>query len=287
MSDSDSSIPQKVAALAIALEAVCQHIGFYSPLDLSFYSWLEATDPDRVPWDPDPSDARKEVLAAAVELLEVVDTAVRMLNAVPVSVLKPLSKYSDSVRWDVRTRRTLKELQATITDLPNDSTYAFVGLSIRNLAGEAEVDEMRSKLKGFLGEIKKRIFDLSCLPDDRSGRTNPTTILEDPTKTDDKPPKKKDESPPPKYDPNSKDWILSEILCKVIGIKAATITEYRKPRKCGDDRTDEFGSWNIDCVGTFRRNVNSKRGVAYYRPSIVDAYTAKLTYAESQKAKET
>jgi hypothetical protein len=106
---------------------------------------------------------------------------------------------------------------------------------------------------------------------------------EPPTETDDKPPKKSDDSPPPKYDPNSADWILSETLCKKLNIKASTISEYRKPRKCGRDRIDEFGNWNIDCVGKFRRKVNRKGSVAYYRPALSDAYKAKLTYAESQK----
>ncbi len=91
--------------------------------------------------------------------------------------------------------------------------------------------------------------------------------------------------PPPKYDPNSLDWILSETLCEVLKIRASTITEYRKPRKCGKDRIDEFGNWNIDCVGKFRRRVNSKGSVAYYRPDMTDSYKAKLSYAESQRTK--
>jgi hypothetical protein len=92
-----------------------------------------------------------------------------------------------------------------------------------------------------------------------------------------------DELPPPEYDPNSVDWILSETLCDVINIKAATIADYRKARKCGEDRKDEFGNWNVDCVGKFRRQVNSKGSVAYYRPAMSESYKAKLTYAESQK----
>ncbi|MFN7878232.1 MAG: hypothetical protein ACK5PB_23135 [Pirellula sp.] len=92
-----------------------------------------------------------------------------------------------------------------------------------------------------------------------------------------------DELPPPEYDPNSTDWILSETLCEVIRIKASTITEYRKPRKCGKDKIDNFGTWNIDCVGKFRRRVNGKGSVAYYRPAMSDTYKAKLAYAESQK----
>lgn len=91
--------------------------------------------------------------------------------------------------------------------------------------------------------------------------------------------------PPPKYDPNSTDWILSETLCEVLRIRASTITEYRKPRKCGKDRIDQFGNWNIDCVGKFRRRVNSKGSVAYYRPDMTDSYKAKLSYAESQRTK--
>jgi hypothetical protein len=94
---------------------------------------------------------------------------------------------------------------------------------------------------------------------------------------------KGDELPPPKYDPDSADWILSETLCDVINIKAATIAKYRRPRNCGEDRKDEFGNWNVDCVGKFRRQVNSKGSVAYYRPAMSESYRARLTYAESQK----
>jgi hypothetical protein len=94
---------------------------------------------------------------------------------------------------------------------------------------------------------------------------------------------KGDELPPPKYDPNSADWILSETLCDVINIKAATIAKYRRPRNCGEDKKDEFGRWNVDCVGKFRRNVTHKRSVAYYRPAMSSLYQAKLEYAESQK----
>jgi hypothetical protein len=110
----------------------------------------------------------------------------------------------------------------------------------------------------------------------------PPTTQESQVEINDNHPKG-DELPPPKYDPNSADWILSETLCDVINIKATTIADYRKARKCGEDRKDEFGNWNVDCVGKFRRQVNSKGSVAYYRPAMSESYKAKLTYAESQK----
>lgn len=114
------------------------------------------------------------------------------------------------------------------------------------------------------------------------GSVLPPTKQESQDEIDDNRPKG-DELAPPEYDPNSADWILSETLCNVIGIKASTIADYRKPRKCGEDTIDEFGSWNVDCVGKFRRQVNRKGSVAYYRPAMSSAYTAKLEYAESQK----
>ena len=128
---------------------------------------------------------------------------------------------------------------------------------------EAAIDAYQSKIAG--------------------GLVSRSTTIENPTETDDKLPEMIDESPPPKYDPNSADWILSETLCKVIKIKADTIADYRKARKCGEDKKDEFGSWNVDCVGKFRRKVNGKGSVAYYRPAMSESYKAKLMYAESQK----
>ena len=268
MTESDSSTPQKVAALASAIKAVCQSIGFGSELDLLVYSCLPPTDPSAVPRDGSLEDARKEVLAAAAKFVEAVDTAERLLNAIPVKDLEPLSPYTDGVRWDVETRRKLKEIQAIIFVLRNPSTDLDDLFSKHGIFGKAKFEKMQSELEKSHHELRKRIFDLQCLPDDQSDPTNPiidqrrvhkepvanpngiaksdgdsdelSSKTEKPTETDDKPPNMTDESPPPKYDPNSADWILSETLCKVLDIKASTIVGYRKPRECGEDTIDEF-----------------------------------------------
>jgi ElaB/YqjD/DUF883 family membrane-anchored ribosome-binding protein len=164
MSESDSCIPQKVAALADALDAVCRHIGFGSELDLSFYSCLPPTDSAAIGRDGTLEDARKEVLAAAAKFVEAVDTAERLLNAIPVSALKPLSPYTGGVRWDVATRRTLKEIDEIIFDLRKTSTDLDSLFSKRGVFGKDRFEGMQSKLKRFLDELPKRIFELKCLP---------------------------------------------------------------------------------------------------------------------------
>lgn len=163
MSESDTSIPQKVAALVDALQAIRRHIGGFSPLDLAFDSWLEATDPDSMPWDHDEEDARKDVLAAATEFVEAVDTAERVLNTVPVSVLEPLSAFTGGVRWDMQTRRTLKTIQDEISDLSHSQNPEFF-FFLLNMMGKAGFMELKSNLGKYQGELAERIFDLSCLP---------------------------------------------------------------------------------------------------------------------------
>lgn len=315
MSESDSSIPGTVAALAGALEAVCQYVGsenespglFYR----SFLGYLNALSPNPDPWNGTPEEERKKVLATAARFLEALDTAERLLNAIPFSGLEPLSSFTDGVRWDVQTRRTIKEIQACISILDYGATKPDFLLTYLRAGG----NHMQQELYKFSNLLRKRIFDLQCLPDGptapknaipsqrrphQSSATNPNenmqgdggTVVpalntESSTETDENLPEMIAESPPPKYDPNSADWILSETLCKVLGIKASTINGYRKPGVCGKDKIDEFGTWNVDCIGKFRRNVNKKKSVAYYRPAMSSAYTAKLEYAESQKRQKT
>lgn len=314
MTESDSSNPQKVAALAAALEGVRRHIGFGSELDLTFRSWLHANATISDPWNPNPEDAEsKEVLAAAANFLEAIDNAERVLNALPESVLKPLSALIGGVPWDMRTRRTLKAIQDEQSDLRWHSMKPKFFLAMLRAKGKARFDESQLKLRQLWPELGDRILDLKSLPYDLDEETKsntgkrsshqacgvipitkaqsegctvvPSLTSGKSTKTVNQVPEKSEESPPPKYDPNSADWMLSETLCTVLGIKACTITEYRKPRKCGSDRVDEFGKWNVDRVGKFRRNVNRKKSVAYYRPAMSDTYKAKLVYAESQKNK--
>jgi hypothetical protein len=186
--------------------------------------------------------------------------------------------YNFSMMHCTRSDRGRFAVWAKMAIDARDGVYGNIAAGIYNMIDEAHaiISQRRVHQKSLANSNgKDQSDDVSVLPSSKR---------ENPTKTDDQLLKEPDESPLPKYDPtNSADWILSETLCNVIGIKASTITEYRKPRKCGKDRIDEFGSWNTDCVGKFRRNVNSKGSVAYYRPSMSDTYKAKLAYAESQK----
>jgi hypothetical protein len=118
-----------------------------------------------MPGDHDQDFARQWVLEAVTEFLEAIDTANRMLNAVSPSVLEPLSEFTGGTRWDVRTRRTLKEIHADVSVLRSNFNDISFLLSIRGLAGEAEFDEIQSKLERFSDELGKRVFDLKCLPD--------------------------------------------------------------------------------------------------------------------------
>ena len=117
MSESDSSIPQKVADLANALVGVRQQIFQTGRLFHSFQRWYEATGEEAIlrylnPLDGSQKDGSlregsEDVLDAAAEFVEAVATADRMLNATPVSALEPLSGLTGGVPWDLRTRRAL------------------------------------------------------------------------------------------------------------------------------------------------------------------------------------
>jgi hypothetical protein len=159
----DSSIPERLAALADALQMVCANINL-SRFGFSILRGLHATGPDSKPRDHEREDERKKVLDTAVESAEAVDTAERILSTIPVEVFKPLGTSEGGERWDVRTRRTLKEFQASLSILHGSSTKPnFVSMLV--LRDEAGFDEMQSKLARFSGELDKRIFDLQCLSD--------------------------------------------------------------------------------------------------------------------------
>lgn len=163
MLESDSSIPEKVAALVSAFHAVCQNIGVFSSLDLAFHSWLSATDLGALKWDGHPDDAGKQVLAAAAEFVVSVDTAEQILNAVPAFVLDPLSALIGGVPWDVLTRRTLKALQHEISFLRNYSERPNFLLSMLGREGKAGFDEWQRELSEYDKELKERILDLQSL----------------------------------------------------------------------------------------------------------------------------
>lgn len=182
--------------------------------------------------------------------------------------------FKFSIKHCTRSDRGRFAVWAEMTIDVRDGVYGSIAAGIYNLIDRAHAIISHRRIHPqSVATSNTRSADGSILPPTKS---------EPPTEAGEQA-KKVDELPPPKYDPDSADWILSEILCKLLDIKASTITEYRKPRKCGKDRSDEFGSWNIDCVGVFRRKVNSKKSVAYYRPAMSDPYKAKLAYAESQK----
>jgi hypothetical protein len=161
MSESDSWI----SALAGALKAVCEHIGFGSALDLSFYRWMAVNTPNSVFWDSDPEDAPKEVLTAAAEFVEAVDSAELILNAIPASMIEHLRAVTDGVRWDMRTRGTLKAIQEEISYFRFHSEKPEILLAMLRAMGKDGFERMNSKLWGFRLELTERLLDLNSLPD--------------------------------------------------------------------------------------------------------------------------
>jgi len=172
MSESDSWIPQKVAALAGALKAVLELIGTFKPLDLAFLHWHRDEGPESVPWDNDREDERKKLLAAVAEFVEAVDTAERLLNAIPFKDLEPLSSFTGGVRWDVQTRRILIEIQIITSVLCKYSTDPDFLLSYNGIGSKARFDEMLYKLIELKPELSDRISNLKYPPDDQSDPTN-------------------------------------------------------------------------------------------------------------------
>lgn len=180
MSESDSRIPGTVAALAEALEAVCQYVGsenaspglFY----VAFLRYLNALSPNPDPWNGTPEEEGKNVLATAARFLEAVDTAKRLLNAIPFSDLEPLSSFTDGVRWDIQTRCTLNEIQACISILHYGATNPDFLLFFLRPIGNEPLNNMQQELHKSSNELRKRIFDLQCLPDEP---TNPTSAIPD------------------------------------------------------------------------------------------------------------
>jgi hypothetical protein len=176
MSESDSCNPGKVAALAESLKTVSHYIGYASELDILWHRCLPPTDATALPRDGSLEDARKNVLTFAAKVIEAVDTAERLLNAIPIEELEPLSPYTDGVRWDVETRRTLKEIQRILSVWHNpwpDLDFLF---SENGTLGRATFKKMRSWLSDPFVVLHKRIIDLQCLPDEP---TNPTSAIPD------------------------------------------------------------------------------------------------------------
>jgi hypothetical protein len=172
MSESDSSIRQKLRALAYALGAVSIQVVRMRRFSRSFHSWFEVKGPDVIPGVRYPRD----VLDAAAEFVEKVATADQMLDAIPVSALEPLSGLTGGVRWDVRTRRTLRAIQhetAILECHSRDPEGLLLGLC---WMGEDGLMQMQSKLDESLLELTQRILDLNSLPDDQSGQTKPISV---------------------------------------------------------------------------------------------------------------
>jgi hypothetical protein len=168
MSESDSSIPGKVTALAEALKAIVNLIGWFKPLDLAFLNWHRDEGSESWPWDNDREDERKKLLAAVAAFVEAVDTAERLLNAIPVKDLEPLSSFTGGVRWDMQTRRTLIRIQIITSVLPKYSTDPDFLLSKAGIGSKACFDKMLHELIEFTPELNDRILDLKSLPDDQS-----------------------------------------------------------------------------------------------------------------------
>lgn len=168
MSESDSSIRQKLRALAYALGAVSIQVVRMRRFSRSFHSWFEVKGPDAIPGVRYPRD----VLDAAAEFVEKVATADQMLDAIPVSALEPRSGLAGGVRWDVRTRRTLRAIQhetAILECHSRDPEGLLLGLC---WMGEDGLKQMQSKLDESLLELTQRILDLNSLPDDLSDPTD-------------------------------------------------------------------------------------------------------------------
>lgn len=193
MSDSDVSIPQKVAALAGALGRVKQQIFRRGRLFRSFQRWYEAKGEDAILRFLDPMDGSQkdgslwdgseDVLDAAAEFVEAVATADQMLNSTPVSALEPLSELTGGVPWDVRTRRALRAIQyetAILECHSMDPEGLLLGLW---WMGADRLKQMDSKLMELELELKERIIDLQSLPGVPSGRntlTSPQIVDQEP-----------------------------------------------------------------------------------------------------------
>jgi len=285
MSDPDTSIPQKVAALAGALEAVCQYVGseykrpgrFYR----NFLSYLNALGPNPDPWDGTPEEARERFLAIAAKFVEAVDTAERQLNATPIEELEPLSPYTDGVRWDVETRRTLKEIQRIISVWHNpwpDLDHLF---SKHGILSKAKFEEKQSELFNSYLELRKRIFDLQCLPDEP---TKPTIAITDNRKGDvqtvttakpqasnsvehvetNKQELEEMERNTPVLDTGSIEWIASrKENQKKLGYPTSTLATYRLKSSGGRHLSPYFG---VDKDGRrWRRQPDkTEKSIVYY-----------------------
>ena len=174
MSESDSSIPQKLADLAEALRAVHQSLGVGSGLYRPFNGWFRDNGPDAKPQDRDSRDRLRSCVKAASEFVKEVDTANRTLNAIPVSVLEPLSKLLGGMPWDVQTRRTLRAIQHEAAFLKSIAMEPSMLDSLLNSMGKDGFKQQQSNLLGLRAELTERLMDLDSLPDDLSHPTDTT-----------------------------------------------------------------------------------------------------------------
>jgi hypothetical protein len=172
MSDSDTSIHQKVADLAKALSAVRWRIGVGGGLYGPFLSWFRASGPDAKPRDRDSRDRLKSCVKAAREFVKEVDTANRTLNALPDSVLNRLSALIGDVPWDVRTRLTLRAIQYEASFLKSISMDPSMLDSLLSSMGKDGFMQQQSKLLEFRLELSKRLMELDSLPPDSTDSTD-------------------------------------------------------------------------------------------------------------------
>ena len=304
MSDSDVSIPQKVAALADALGRVKQQIIRRGRLFRSFQRWYEAKGEDAILRFLDPMDGSQkdgslwdgseDVLDAAAEFVEAVATADQMLNSTPVSALEPLSKLTGGVPWDVRTRRALRAIQyetAILECHSMDPEGLLLGLW---WMGADRLKQMDSKLMELELELKERIIDLQSLPGEP---TKPTIAITDNRKGDvqtvttakpqasnsvehvetNKQELEEMERNTPVLDTGSIEWIASrKENQKKLGYPTTTLATYRLESSGGRQLSPYFG---VDKDGRrWRRETDKTEGsTVYYFADDIKKYQRKVS----------
>jgi hypothetical protein len=165
MSESDSSVREKVVALAKALMEVHMQIGRMGRFSRSFHKWFGAKGSDAIPRVRNPRDGSKEVLEAAAEFWETVATADRMLSALPVEALELLSELVGGAHWDMRTRRTLRAIQRETCFMKRHYRDPEGLLSQLRSLGKDGFMQMQSKLVEIRLELNERLLDLDSLPE--------------------------------------------------------------------------------------------------------------------------
>jgi hypothetical protein len=262
MSDSDSSIPQKVADLAKALEAVHRNIGSNDALNGTLHMWMSALGPDPEPWDRTPEEASERVLTEIAEFVEAVDRAERRLNAVPFSVFEPLSPFTDGVRWDVRTRRTLKEIQASISILRCYSTNPDFLLYLLRAQCTSASNSLQQELSKYLDELSDRVLDLQCLNGNSLNRDLEEKVLV-----------KKVDTPPTPYqslwDYAQKMWTPGTDkfkICKYISNGPGNYSECLEDLVPNISRTDQTKRFHSVC-GAMNKEIRVALGLEVHRPT--------------------